>query len=110
MVTIVNTIVMLTSVNTFPMSKSISSATVGALVHAERAADAITGEHWRAAARAVELPADLAVDRAAELGERMPSAIDNVIAHPDGNKETRAIMTRLAEPIADHVERCLTRL
>lgn len=79
-------------------------------VGGERSVRAITRDHWRAAARAVELPADLAVERAAELGGRIPAAIDRVIAHPDGNDETRRIMTRLAEPIADHVKRCLGRL
>jgi serine/threonine-protein kinase HipA len=79
-------------------------------VGGERAVGAISGEHWRAAARAVELPVDLAIDRIVELGARIPAAIERVIQHPDGNDETRAIMTRLAEPIADHVQRCLRRL
>jgi hypothetical protein len=33
-----------------------------------------------------------------------------VIQHPDGNDDTRTITTRLAEPLADHVKRCLKRL
>jgi serine/threonine-protein kinase HipA len=76
----------------------------------ERAVGSINAAHWRAAARAADLPADLVVDRIAELGERMTAAIDRVIAHPDGDDETRQIMTRLAEPIADHVKRCLRRV
>jgi hypothetical protein len=32
------------------------------------------------------------------------------VQHPDGSEDTRAIMTRLAEPLADHVKRCLERL
>ncbi|HTE45857.1 MAG TPA: type II toxin-antitoxin system HipA family toxin [Gemmatimonadaceae bacterium] len=85
-------------------------ATLAMAVGGERTVAAITGNHWRAAARAVELPADLAIDRIVELGERMPAAIERVIQHPDGNDDTRAIMTRLAEPLADHVKRCLKRL
>ena len=79
-------------------------------VGGERAVDAITGDHWRAAARAVDLPADLAIERIVEIGKRLPAAIERVIAHPDGNERTRTIMTRLAEPISDHVTRCLKRL
>jgi serine/threonine-protein kinase HipA len=79
-------------------------------VGGERAVGRITGDHWSAAARAVELPADLAIDRIVELGERIPAAIDKVIQHPDRNDDTRALMTRLAEPFADHVKRCLKRL
>ncbi len=79
-------------------------------VGGERAVSAITANHWRATARAVELPADLVLDRIAELGERMPAAIERVIEHPDGGAETRDIMERLAEPVADHARRCLKRL
>lgn len=79
-------------------------------VDGERAVASITSRHWRAAARAVGLPAELAIDRIVELGERIPAAIERVIAHPAGNDETRAIMTRLAEPIGDHLTRCLGRL
>ncbi|HTR77343.1 MAG TPA: HipA N-terminal domain-containing protein, partial [Gemmatimonadaceae bacterium] len=50
------------------------------------AVGAITGDHWRAAARAVELPADLALDRIAELGGRIPAAIERVIRHPGGKR------------------------
>jgi hypothetical protein len=38
------------------------------------------------------------------------STIEQVIKHPGGNERTRAIMSRLAEPIADHVEHCLKRV
>ncbi len=79
-------------------------------VGGERAIGAISSGHWRAAARAIELPADLAIDRIVELGGRIPAAIERVIQHPDGNDDTRAIMTRLAEPLAEHVTRCLKRL
>ena len=58
----------------------------------------------------MDLPADLAIERIIEIGERLPAAIEQVIKHPDGNERTRAIMSRLAEPIADHVEHCLKRL
>jgi serine/threonine-protein kinase HipA len=85
-------------------------ATLAMAVGGERTIGAITGDHWRAAARAVELPADLAIERILELGRRIPAAIERVIQHPDGNDDTRAIMTRLAEPLADHVKRCLKRL
>ena len=79
-------------------------------VDGERAVGSITGDHWRAAARTVDLPADLAIERIIEIGERLPAAIEQVIKHPDGNERTRAIMSRLAEPIADHVEHCLKRV
>ena len=79
-------------------------------VGGERAVSAITGDHWRAVARAVELPPDLLLDRIAELGERLPAAIARVIAHPDGDDTTRTIVKRLAAPIVDHVKRCLERL
>jgi serine/threonine-protein kinase HipA len=86
------------------------SATLAMAVGGERAIGVITGDHWRAAARAVELPADLAIERIVELGGRMPEAIERVIQHPDANADTRTIMTRLAEPLADHVKRSLKRL
>lgn len=79
-------------------------------VGGERAVDAIAGGHWRAVARAVELPPNVLIDRIVEIGERIPAAIDRVIAHPDGDDETRGIVMRLTEPIADHVTRCLKRL
>ena len=79
-------------------------------VGGERAVGAISRDHWRAAARAVELPADLAIERIVELGGRMPAAIERVIQHPGGNEETRAVTTRLAEPLADQVKRCVKRL
>ena len=75
-----------------------------------RAVDAITGDHWRGLARAVELSPQALIDRIAELGERMPAAIERVIADPRGDKETRAIVVRLTEQIAAHVKRCLARL
>ncbi|MEO7086652.1 MAG: type II toxin-antitoxin system HipA family toxin [Gemmatimonadaceae bacterium] len=87
-----------------------SGAKLAMAVGGERAVGAIARDQWRAAARAVELPADLAIDRIVELGERVPAAIERVIQHPDGNEDTRAIMTRLAEPIADHVRRRIKRL
>lgn len=79
-------------------------------VGGERAVDAITADHWRVAARAVELPADLIIERIRELGNRMPQAIQRVIEHPDGDDETRAIMERLAQPVTSHVKRRLKRL
>jgi serine/threonine-protein kinase HipA len=79
-------------------------------VSGERAVDSITGDHWRAVARAVELPPQSLIDRVVEIGERIPAAIERVIAHPDGDEETRAIAMRLAEPILDHVKRCLDRV
>lgn len=79
-------------------------------VGGERIVEAITGDHWRAAAQAVELQPDLAIDRVVELGQRMTSAIERVIRHPDANDETRAIVARLAEPIANHVKHLLKRL
>ena len=75
-----------------------------------RAVDDITVDHWRALARAVELSPHALIDRIAELGERMPAAIERVIADPDRDKETGAIVGRLAEQIAAHVKRCLARL
>jgi serine/threonine-protein kinase HipA len=79
-------------------------------VNGERAVDSITGDHWRAVARAVELPPNALIERIAELGERIPAAIDRVIAHPGGDEETRDIVTRLAEPILIHAKRRLERL
>jgi hypothetical protein len=69
-----------------------------------------SADHWRAAARGVELPTDLIIERIMELGERMPAAIHRVIEHPGGGGETRHIMQRTAEPVMAHVRRCLTRL
>jgi len=79
-------------------------------VGGQRAVSSLSREHWRSAARAVELPGDLAIQRIVEIAERMPAAIDRVIAHSDGNEATRAIMARLSEPIGEHVKRCLRRL
>jgi serine/threonine-protein kinase HipA len=79
-------------------------------VNGERAVDVITGDHWRAVARAVELPPKAVIDRIIEMGERIPAAIERVIAHPDGDEATRDIVTRLTAPIAIHVKRCLERL
>ncbi|MDQ2668261.1 MAG: type II toxin-antitoxin system HipA family toxin [Gemmatimonadota bacterium] len=76
----------------------------------QRAVASVTGNHWRAAARAAELPADLIIERIKELAERMPEAIQRVIEHPDGVGETRRIMQRTAEPVMAHVRRCLKRL
>ena len=58
-------------------------------VSGQRAVASIAGEHWRAAARAAELPADVIIERIIELGERMPAAIHRVIEHPGGDDETR---------------------
>jgi hypothetical protein len=79
-------------------------------VDGERAVESITVDHWRAAARAVGLRTDLVIDRIREIGQRIAAAIDRVIAHPDGNDETRMIMTRLAEPVAQHVKARMRRL
>ena len=79
-------------------------------VGGEHAVASITGDHWRAAARAAELPADLIIERIRELAGRMPAAIHRVIEHPDGVGETRHIMQRTAEPVMAHVRRCLKRL
>jgi serine/threonine-protein kinase HipA len=79
-------------------------------VGGERAVGSITADHWRAAARALELPPDLVVGRIVELGERIPAAIHRVIEHPDGDNDTRRILEGLADPIAGHVKRCLKRL
>jgi serine/threonine-protein kinase HipA len=79
-------------------------------VNGEHAVDRITGAHWRAVARTVGFLPDLVVDRIVDLGERIPEAIDRVIRHPGGNEETRAIVERLAEPVAAHVRRCLERV
>lgn len=79
-------------------------------VGGERAVERIGGDHWRAVARAVELPPTVLIDRIVEIGERIPAAIDRVIAHPDGDEATGGIVMRLMEPIAQHVTRCLKRL
>ena len=79
-------------------------------VGGQRAVASITGDHWRAAARAAELPADLIIERITELGERMPAALQRVIEQTGGDSETRHIMQRTAEPVMAHVSRCLKRL
>jgi serine/threonine-protein kinase HipA len=76
-------------------------------VNGERVVDRITGAHWRALARAVGFLPDLVINRIVDLGERIPTAIDRVIRQAGGN---RAIMERLAEPVARHVRACLKRL
>ncbi len=82
----------------------------GVAVGGERAVESITGDHWRAVARAVDLPADALIDRIAELGQRIPAAIERVIAGPGGDDETRAIVMRLTERIVARAEPCLRRL
>jgi serine/threonine-protein kinase HipA len=79
-------------------------------VDGERAVDRITGAHWRTVARAVGVPPDLLMARIAELGEQIPGAIDRVIRHAAGTGETRAIMERLAAPLAEHARTCLERV
>lgn len=79
-------------------------------VGGERTVDAITGDHWRAVARAAELSPNALIDRIAELGHRIPAAIERVVAHPDGDDATRNIVARLMAPIPNHVKRCLERL
>lgn len=76
----------------------------------ERRVDAITGRHWRAVARQVGLPPQSLVDRIAELGERMPAAIDRVLKAHVSNAAARAIVSTLMEPIDAHVTRCLKKL
>jgi serine/threonine-protein kinase HipA len=79
-------------------------------VHGERAVDLINGDHWRAVARAADLPPNSLIDRIAEIAERIPAAIDRVIDHSEGDADTRAIVVRLTNPIIDHVTRCLKSL
>ncbi len=79
-------------------------------VGGERRVDSITGDHWRAVAREVGLPPHALVDRIAELGERMPAALDRVSAHHSKDTDAHAIVARLMEPIGDHVTRCLKQL
>ena len=45
-----------------------------------------------------------------ELAERLPTAIDRVIGQHCNDTDTRAVMTRLFEPIGMHVKRCLRQL
>ena len=91
-------------------SLSSGGATLAMAVDGERRVTALTGKHWRAVARAVELPPHALRDRIAELGQRMPAAIDRVIAQHTDDTDTRAIVMRLMEPIGAHVTRCLKQL
>jgi serine/threonine-protein kinase HipA len=79
-------------------------------VDGERHVDVITGKHWRAVARAAELPEDALIARIEELGERLSMAIERRVADPALDPETRAVAERLTSPIAQHVARCLARL
>lgn len=79
-------------------------------VGGERRVDAISGTHWRAVAREVGLPPQALVARIAELGERMPAAIDRVIEGDSSDAGAREIIAGLMEPIGRHVARCLERL
>jgi len=76
-------------------------------VNGEPAVDRITRTHWRAVARAAGFAPELVISRIAELAERVPAAIERVIAHVGREKGTRAIVERLAEPIAEHARACM---
>ena len=76
----------------------------------ERRVDAIRGSHWRAVAREVGLPPQALVERIAELGERIPVAINRVIDRHTDEEAAREIISMLMEPIGEHVARCLTQL
>ena len=91
-------------------SLSPGGATLAMAVDGERRVSKITGKQWRAVAKAVELPPNALLDRIAELAERIPAAIDRVIGQHDKDSDTRAVMTRLLEPIGVHVKRCLRQL
>ena len=71
---------------------------------------ASTGRHWRAVARAVGLLPRALVDRIAELGEQVPSAIDRVIERHDKDTAARKIVSDLMDSIGAHVARCLKQL
>ena len=85
-------------------------ATLAMAVTGERHVARITAKHWRTVAKAVELPTNALLERIVELGERIPSAIDRVIAAHRNDTKTRAIVSRLMEPIVAHVTRCLKQL
>jgi serine/threonine-protein kinase HipA len=91
-------------------SFSQNGITLAMSVGGERRVQAITGNHWRTVARAVELPARALLDRIAELGTLLPGAIDRVLRQHAKDKEAQAIITRLLEPIGDHVKSCVKRL
>lgn len=78
-------------------------------VHGERDVDAITGNHWRAVARAVELPPGALIARIEELAERTLAAIETRRELAD-NEAARTIVERLTAPIVTHIAHCLRRL
>jgi serine/threonine-protein kinase HipA len=85
-------------------------ATLAMAVNGERRVSKLTAKHWRAVAKVVELPANALLDRIAELGERMPAAIERVVASHGKDADVQPIVARLLEPICAHVTRCLKQL
>lgn len=79
-------------------------------VNGERHVSNITAKHWRAVAKAVELPTNALLERIVELGAHLPAAIDRVIDAHSKDADVRAIVTRMLDPIGTHVTRCLKQL
>ncbi len=91
-------------------SRMPGGATLAMAVDGEHRVSKLTRKHWRFVAKAVELPANLLIDRIVELGERMPFAIDRVVSMYSNDADARAIVARLMDPIGAHVTRCLKQL
>ena len=79
-------------------------------VNGERAVDAITGNHWRAVARAVDLPPDALILRIRELAERTLAVMEKRCGMAASDEATLAVTKRLTTPIASHIAQCLRRL